>query len=168
MNELLEKMKELSIEELQAVIARAQQLIQQKRLDAERQKEIAQLQLRLQELQAAMGSNVPQPSEDAAPAAAPAAAPTVTPLVPIDPPAAPQPAPQPAPQAAPQPATRPCPHCQQPVPLDSRFCFFCGQDVTQPPAVYAPRPAPKPRVCPECHAQVPAGSRFCQECGHVM
>lgn len=165
MNELLERMKELSIEELQAIIARAQQLIQQKRLDAERQKEIAQLQQRLQELQAAMGADVPRAANVEPPV--PPAAPAVTPLVPVDPPA-PQPAPQPAPPAAPQPATRPCPHCQQPVPQDSRFCFYCGQDVTQPPAVYAPRPAPKPRVCPECNAQVPAGSRFCQECGHVM
>ncbi|MDR3557585.1 MAG: SPFH domain-containing protein [Syntrophobacteraceae bacterium] len=51
------------------------------------------------------------------------------------------------------PAQAQCPACSRPIPLDSKFCPFCGHHVV----VF--------EQCPKCHANLPPHSRFCPQCG---
>ncbi|MGC9366161.1 MAG: SPFH domain-containing protein [bacterium] len=49
-----------------------------------------------------------------------------------------------------------CPHCNTPVPANSKFCPSCGKPVQ----VGTP--------CPKCGQPVPSGSKFCPHCGNEM
>lgn len=153
MTEIFEQLSTLSIEELQQVIAKSQQLIEEKeqmalrlaqlekerlekeRLEKERkrQEEIAELQRRLRELQGedSLISDEQPKAEETVP---------VTPV---------QPKVEENVQSVPvQPQETvysmiPCPNCHQMIPSDSKFCHFCGTSMeTQPvPPVQPVQPA---------------------------
>ncbi len=46
-----------------------------------------------------------------------------------------------------------CPACRQRVPLDSRFCPYCGNHIV----VFD--------QCAKCRATIPPHSKFCPQCG---
>lgn len=156
MDELLKNLDAMSIENLECVISKAQELIQKKeqeaihqaelekqrqeqeRLEAQRKKqeEIAALQRRLKELQGDTQSDS-----------------------------------QPKAQGY---SMISCPQCHKLIPSDSRFCFYCGSDTTQKKesksdvfsSVFdSATPEESFTLCPNCRTPVPFGSQFCQNCG---
>lgn len=196
MDEIFEKLDSLSIEELERVIVKAQELIQKKRQEAQRQaelekqrqeqerleaerrkqEEIAALQRRLKELQGDTQSDdqpkvqVDTPHEKAQQriqqdtAAAFAAAESVKPKT--------------APAKEQGYSMISCPGCHKLVPSDSRFCFYCGGDITQKKESKsedfedffsshfgASNSVKTFTLCPNCRTPVPSGSQFCQNCG---
>lgn len=62
----------------------------------------------------------------------------------------------PGPAGAPQPETAVCPDCQKQIPVDAKFCPFCGhhQVVTH--------------QCANCGKNLTASARFCPQCGHPV
>lgn len=60
---------------------------------------------------------------------------------------------RPAPAGPPSPPSTPCPDCQQAVPLDARFCPYCGHQI-----IVIER-------CPRCGKNLPAHAKFCPKCG---
>jgi serine protease Do len=53
--------------------------------------------------------------------------------------------------------TKSCPSCGKSLPLDAKFCNFCGYAFPSKPL--------SPDKCPNCNAPVQPGSAFCNECG---
>jgi membrane protease subunit (stomatin/prohibitin family) len=49
--------------------------------------------------------------------------------------------------------TQKCPECSNPVPVDARFCLYCGHQIV----VF--------QQCPECGKNLPPHARFCIRCG---
>jgi membrane protease subunit (stomatin/prohibitin family) len=49
--------------------------------------------------------------------------------------------------------TQKCPECNNPVPVDARFCSYCGHQIV----VF--------QQCPECGKNLPPHARFCIRCG---
>ncbi len=84
------------------------------------------------------------------------------------------------------PPTTPCPDCQNPIPMNSRFCPFCGHQMVivrkcancnknlAPNAKFCSRcghPAdekPQPQFCPNCGTENLPGASFCNECGEKL
>lgn len=63
-----------------------------------------------------------------------------------------------------------CPECHKLVPSNSRFCYYCGNDITQKKESKEDKSSSVKQdktviICPNCHARVPRDSKFCQECG---
>lgn len=162
MDELLKTLEAMSIEDLECVIGKVQELIQKKRqeaillaelekqrqeqerLEAERQKqeEIARLQQRLKELQGESHEDVqPEiPEKDTT---------SDSEKTTVDRNSKEQDYNMVA-----------CPQCHKLVPSDSRFCFYCGSDIQQ-----KAEKKDADVTCPYCHSAVPSGSQFCQNCG---
>ena len=190
MNELLENLSELSIDELENIVTKAQELIQEKRLEAlhlaelekqrleqerleaerQRQEEIIALQKRLRELQGDTESdsqpkaqeNTPvHMSQDTLEMLAGAKSEEQKNVAPKD-------------QGY---SMISCPHCHELVPSGSKFCFYCGSDMTQKKeskadgfssASASAHPEQVFTRCPGCGASVPSGSQFCQDCGNPI
>lgn len=141
MNGILEQLDTLSIEDLNLVIAKAQELIEVKKQERERlekerrrQEEIEELQRRLRELQ---GEETVQAAQSA----------------PVQPEPAPIPTPPPTPEPTPTPhvySMIPCPHCRQMLPSDSKFCYYCGKSTVAD----APKPNVQPRQSGEYYESV--------------
>ena len=51
--------------------------------------------------------------------------------------------------------TKKCPNCKRDVPLDAKFCPYCGFDFSKASSSY----------CPNCGAPLPPGAKFCPKCG---
>lgn len=196
MSDLMKGLADLSIEELERVIVKAQELIQEKRQEAQRQaelekqrqeqerleaerrkqEEIAALQRRLKELQGdTQSDDQPKVQADTTyekaqqhiqqdTSAAFATAESVKPKT--------------APPKAPGYSMISCPECHKLVPSDSRFCFYCGGDITQKKESKSEdfadtfssqfgsaSPGGAFTLCPNCRTPVPSGSQFCQNCG---
>lgn len=52
------------------------------------------------------------------------------------------------------PNMKPCPHCQEAIPHDAKFCSHCGKST-----------APDTVPCVSCGAAMQKGAKFCPECG---
>lgn len=127
MTEIFEQLNILSIDELNQVIEKSQQLIQEKREEAlrlarkeqdrRRQEEIAELQKRLRELQ--------EEAELAASAAEPEAAASVQAEAPV------QSVSASSKEDAPEQSYRmiSCPYCHQLIQSDNNFCVHCGKRI---------------------------------------
>ncbi len=90
------------------------------------------------------------------------------------------------PGAPPAPQTNPCPDCQNPIPVNSRFCPLCGHQLVvmrqcancsknlAPNAKFCARcghPAdekPQPKFCAGCGTENLPGASFCNECGERL
>jgi serine protease Do len=55
------------------------------------------------------------------------------------------------------PNTKNCPSCSKALPIDAKFCNFCGYAFPSKPL--------SPDKCPNCNTPVQPGSMFCNECG---
>ncbi len=55
-----------------------------------------------------------------------------------------------------------CPNCNKDISSESKFCPWCGKEVTSPPP---DKKWIKPTKCKKCGADVPAGERICPSCG---
>lgn len=187
MNELFENLSELSIDELENLITNAQELIQEKhqeaqrqaelekqrleqeRLEAERKKqeEIAELQRRLKELQGDIQDDDQQNVQEHTQVHMPQD--TLEMFA--------------GKKSEEQKNTTSkdqgysmisCPRCHKLIPSDSRFCFYCGSDTTQKNESKADvfsslfdsaSPEQTFTLCSNCRTPVPSGSQFCQNCG---
>lgn len=187
MNELYENISKLSIDELENLITRAQELIQEKQQEAQRQaelekqrleqerfeaerkkqEEIAELQRRLKELQGDIESDGQSKVQEHTQVHMPQD--TLEMFA--------------GKKSEEQKNTTSknqgysmvsCPHCHELVPSGSKFCFYCGSDITQKKeskadafssASASARPEQTFTHCPGCGASVPSGSQFCQDCG---
>lgn len=133
MTEIFEKLSTLTIEELYQVIAKSNQLIEDKKQEAirlaqiekerlererlekelKRQEEIAELQRRLRELQGEEAATaVTQPKMEEKVQSESVHSETVS-------------------QQSEMYSMIPCPHCCQMIPSDSKFCYHCGKNVKE-------------------------------------
>ncbi|MBP3540779.1 MAG: zinc-ribbon domain-containing protein [Clostridia bacterium] len=158
MNEILKMLNELSADDLDSLITRANIMLDKKRKEEaeqarleqerqrqekleqekQRQQEIAELQRRLQELQ---GQAYVEPAAEKTPVKTESfvAAPKKVPSFYTEPVATAPARPAPAP-AQPRPVARiACPSCRTMNAADSRFCEHCGTPLNK-----APQPAPQP------------------------
>lgn len=115
MKEIFDNLSRLSVEELERVIVKAQELIQKKQREAERQEEIFRLQKRIKELQeeASVGLDSKVQEKEAA--------------APVYEKQEEEPADNEQQEQADDRIS--CSKCHELLPPDSCFCFYCGSNV---------------------------------------
>ncbi len=63
---------------------------------------------------------------------------------------------------------RVCPHCQQPISDNAKFCRSCGQPVVIESMETPQQPSNIGRVCPHCQHPVGKNASFCRNCGKSL